>query len=74
MLHQTSVSILVADIVGFTELSSSLSAETLVRLLNTIFLDFDILCAEQEGLEKIKTVGDSYVVCSGKRSMHRRPR
>jgi len=64
MFKAPSVSILVADIVGFTELSSSMSAEMLVVLLNTVFLEFDNLCAHGE-VEKIKTVGDAYVACAG---------
>ncbi|MBW4522770.1 MAG: MASE1 domain-containing protein [Scytolyngbya sp. HA4215-MV1] len=56
--------ILFADIVGFTPLSSRLSATELVRLLNQIFSMFDSL-AEQYGLEKIKTIGDAYMVVGG---------
>lgn len=58
------VSVLFADIVGFTQLSSSVSAIELVHLLNGIFSKFDDL-AEKHGLEKIKTIGDSYMVVSG---------
>jgi adenylate cyclase len=58
------VSILFADIVGFTPLSSSISPEELVELLNQIFSCFDLL-TEKYGLEKIKTIGDSYMVAAG---------
>ncbi|MGG6293051.1 adenylate/guanylate cyclase domain-containing protein [Leptolyngbya sp. AN02str] len=57
-------SVLFADIVGFTELSSSSPPEEMVTLLNQIFSTFDYL-AERHGLEKIKTIGDSYMVVGG---------
>ncbi|PWH12674.1 MAG: hypothetical protein DDG60_11905 [Anaerolineae bacterium] len=60
--HEASV--LFADMVGFTALTSRLSARELVSLLNTIFSQFDRL-AEKYGLEKIKTVGDCYIVAAG---------
>ena len=59
-----SVSVLFADIVGFTDLSSRTSPEDLVRLLNELFSTFDRL-AEKHGLEKIKTIGDAYMVVAG---------
>ncbi|MBP0018036.1 MAG: PAS domain-containing protein [Cyanobacteria bacterium SBLK] len=58
------VSILFADIVGFTPLSTRLSAIDLVNLLNYIFSAFDEL-ADRLGLEKIKTIGDAYMVAGG---------
>lgn len=58
------VSVVFADIVGFTPLSESLEPETLVDLLDRIFDEFDSL-ADQMGLEKIKTVGDAYIVVAG---------
>jgi PAS domain S-box-containing protein len=58
------VTILFADIVNFTTLSSNISASDLVGLLNRIFLVFDDLC-EKHGLEKIKTIGDAYMVVGG---------
>ena len=58
------VSVLFADIVGFTKLSASISPIELVHMLNEIFSKFDNL-AEKHGLEKIKTIGDSYLVVSG---------
>ncbi len=58
------VTVLFADIVGFTQLSSKLSAHELIDLLNMIFSEFDRL-AEYYGLEKIKTIGDAYMVAGG---------
>jgi class 3 adenylate cyclase len=56
--------VLFSDIVGFTELSTRLTPEELVKRLDEIFTRFDVL-AEQLGLEKIKTIGDAYMVCGG---------
>jgi adenylate cyclase len=56
--------ILFADIVNFTSLSEQLDPLELVALLNRIFCRFDEL-AERFGLEKIKTIGDAYMVASG---------
>lgn len=58
------VTILFADIVGFTHLSSSLSPTELVGVLNEIFTAFDQL-VELHGLEKVKTIGDAYMVVGG---------
>ena len=55
---------LFADIVGFTGLSSGMDAAELVTLLNDVFSVFDGLVAES-GLEKIKTIGDAYMVVGG---------
>lgn len=60
----TDVTVLFADIVGFTQISSYLSPIQLVSLLNQIFSAFDRL-TEQYGLEKIKTIGDAYMVVGG---------
>jgi len=60
----TDVSVLFADIVGFTKLWSRISPVELVELLNEIFSAFDRL-AEQNELEKIKTIGDAYMVVGG---------
>jgi adenylate cyclase len=57
-------SVLFADIVDFTPMSASMSPTELVGLLNTVFTDFDAF-VEELGLEKIKTVGDAYMVASG---------
>jgi adenylate cyclase len=61
--HQEAA-VLFADIVGFTKISEYLSPTTLVENLNKIFTHFDEL-VEEYGLEKIKTIGDSYMVVSG---------
>jgi PAS domain S-box-containing protein len=58
------VTILFADIVGFTPLASGMSPTEVVNLLNQIFSTFDQL-AEQHNLEKIKTIGDAYMVAGG---------
>jgi len=58
------VSILFADIVGFTRMSSNKTAEQLVDILNDLFERFDDLC-EHHGCEKISTLGDCYYCVSG---------
>lgn len=58
------VTVLFADIAGFTQLSASISPTVLVELLNEIFSQFDGL-AVINGLEKIKTIGDAYMVVGG---------
>ena len=58
------MTVLFADIVGFTPLSGTIEAHELVDLLNEIFVRFDDL-AEAAGLEKIKTIGDAYMVAGG---------
>jgi class 3 adenylate cyclase len=60
----SNVTILFADLVGFTRLSSQLSDGDLVRLLNGLFSEFDRLALDL-GIEKIKTVGDAYMVAGG---------
>ncbi|MFC1877377.1 adenylate/guanylate cyclase domain-containing protein [Thermodesulfobacteriota bacterium] len=62
--------VLFADIVGFTEMSGGMPAIRLVNLLNDIFSGFDELIGEY-GLEKIKTIGDAYMVVGG---IHGRPK
>ena len=56
--------ILFADIVNFTPLSAKMPARELVNLLNQIFSKFDLL-AEKYNVEKIKTIGDAYMVAGG---------
>jgi adenylate cyclase len=58
------VTVLFADIVGFTAMSARVSPIDLVSLLNSIFSSFDRL-ADRHGLEKIKTIGDAYMVVGG---------
>jgi class 3 adenylate cyclase len=56
--------VLFADLVGFTPLAAKLRATELVRLLDRIFSEFDRY-TDEYGLEKIKTIGDAYMVASG---------
>ena len=58
------VTVLFADVVGFTPLSQRLSPDELVLLLNRIFSSFDDL-SDRFGLEKVATIGDGYVAVSG---------
>ena len=58
------VTVMFADIVGFTELASQTRPIELVEILNVIFSEFDQL-TEEHGLEKIKTIGDAYMVVGG---------
>lgn len=59
-----SATVLFADLVNFTSLAAQLSPSELVGLLNEIFSRFDVL-SERFGLEKIKTIGDAYMVVGG---------
>lgn len=59
-----SASVLFADMAGFTERASGTEPEALVGFLNTVFRRFDLVVASH-GLEKIKTLGDGYMVVSG---------
>ncbi len=58
------VTVLFADIVGFTELTATSPAQEVVAILNELFSRFDEL-ADRWGLEKIKTIGDAYMVAGG---------
>ena len=58
------VTVLFADIVDFTRRSAAADARDVVNLLNAVFSDFDDL-ADRYGLEKIKTIGDAYMVVGG---------
>lgn len=64
MEHKENVSILFADIVGFTKMSSNKTAEELVDILNNLFQRFDSLC-KIHNCEKISTLGDCYYCVSG---------
>lgn len=57
------ITVLFTDLVGFTELSRCHSAKQVVGILNDVFCQFDKLTDELE-LEKIKTIGDAYMVTS----------
>lgn len=63
------VTVLFADLVKFTELSTQISPTELVDLLNQIFSIFDKLAARY-GVEKIKTIGDAYMVVAGLPTPH----
>jgi class 3 adenylate cyclase len=58
------VSVVFADIVGFTPLSAGLSASAVIAMLSGLFTHFDDLVAAR-GLEKIKTIGDAYMAVGG---------
>jgi len=58
------VTVLFADIVGFTPLAATTGPDEVVTLLNEVFSAFDDL-ADAAGLEKIKTIGDAYMVAGG---------
>jgi class 3 adenylate cyclase len=62
--HFPKVTVLFGDIVGFTRLAESLKPQELVAALNELFSAFDDL-AGKHGLEKIKTIGDAYMVVGG---------
>ncbi len=62
--HFADVTVLFADLCDFTALASQTDPEDLVTLLNELFSRFDRL-ADRHGLEKIKTIGDSYLLVGG---------
>tara|TARA_R110002072_G_scaffold282676_1_gene445671 strand:+ start:7 stop:1065 length:1059 start_codon:yes stop_codon:yes gene_type:complete len=62
--HYESVTVLFADICGFTLLSARISSQELIEMLNEVFSEFDRLAA-RHGLEKIKTIGDAYMAACG---------
>jgi guanylate cyclase len=73
--HYEEASVLFADMVGFTPLSAQLPPVEMVELLNEVFSFFDSLL-DKYGVEKIRTIGDSYMVASGVprgRSDHAQP-
>jgi class 3 adenylate cyclase len=59
-----SATVLFSDIVGFTQLSARLAPDEIVRRLDEVFSSFDQIADELE-LEKIKTIGDAYMVAGG---------
>ena len=63
------VSVMFVDIVDFTRIAGGLSAQQVFAMLNRIFSSFDEL-AEKYGLEKIKTIGDAYMVAGGLNNDH----
>lgn len=64
------VTVMFADIINFTQLSEEMPPKFMVTLLNEVFSHFDQL-AEKHGLEKIKTIGDAYMVAGGLDVHHR---
>jgi adenylate cyclase len=66
------VTVMFADIINFTRLSEEMPPKFMVTLLNEVFSHFDQL-AEKFGLEKIKTIGDAYMVAGGLDEHHRAP-
>ncbi len=60
----TNVSILFADIAGFTPISADMPAIIVVRFLNYVFAEFDRII-KKHGCEKIKTIGDGYMAIAG---------
>lgn len=69
--HETTIAdryseatILFADLVGFTRLAQRMDADAVVEMLNQVFSRFDAL-TDKHGLEKIKTIGDCYMVVGG---------
>ena len=59
-----SVSVMFADIVGFTRLAETKTPEELITLLDGVFSKFDQL-AKDKKIEKIKTIGDAYMAVAG---------
>ena len=62
--HYDAVSVVFSDLVGFTAVARSLASSELVAALNLLFSAFDAL-TQQLGIEKIKTIGDSYMAVAG---------
>lgn len=62
--HYDAVTVMFADLINFTQLSEKMSPTQLIDLLSQVFLRFDYL-AEKYQVEKIKTIGDAYMVISG---------
>lgn len=63
------VTVMFADIVNFTQVASTLSPAQVFSMLNDVFSAFDEL-ADKHGLEKIKTIGDAYMVAGGLEDAH----
>jgi guanylate cyclase len=62
--HHASVTVVIADIAGFTAFAGRAAPEQLLELLTELFSAFDTLAAEA-GVEKIKTIGDAYLAVAG---------
>jgi class 3 adenylate cyclase len=66
------VTVMFADLINFTRMSEEMPPQFMVTMLNEVFSHFDGL-AEKHGLEKIKTIGDAYMVAGGLDIHHRYP-
>lgn len=66
------VTVMFADIVNFTQIAADMSPQQVFEMLNRVFSHFDEL-AEEHGLEKIKTIGDAYMVAGGLNTCHADP-
>ncbi|MEC9343522.1 MAG: adenylate/guanylate cyclase domain-containing protein [Pseudomonadota bacterium] len=64
--HHENVAVLFADLVGFTPIAARTQPDAVVRYLHRLFSRFDDLC-EAHGIDKIKTIGDSYMAVGGLR-------
>ncbi|TAE12656.1 MAG: hypothetical protein EAZ95_12145 [Bacteroidetes bacterium] len=62
--HYKQITVLFTDFKGFTNIAEKISPEQVIQELNTCFLAFDEIC-EKYNLEKIKTIGDSYMCAGG---------
>ncbi|MDZ4669975.1 MAG: adenylate/guanylate cyclase domain-containing protein [Phototrophicales bacterium] len=62
--YHENTTVMFADLVGFTPLTAALAPRQLMEILNTVFSTFDVL-TQRHGTEKIKTIGDSYMVVAG---------
>jgi class 3 adenylate cyclase len=58
------VTVLFADLVGFTRIATAVSPQQLLSMLDTIFSRFDVI-VQKHGVEKIKTIGDAYMLVGG---------
>src|SRR5690606_41123678 len=67
--YYESASILFTDFDNFTDFAAKVSAEKLVKELNHIFTNFDFII-DKYGLEKLKTIGDSYMIAGGRSEEH----
>merc|ERR1711988_258136 len=63
-IHCDVVTILFSDIVGFTEISSKLSSQEVMEMLQRLYVEFDNLTTKHK-LFKVETIGDAYMVCGG---------
>ncbi len=61
--HFENATVIFLDIVGFTDISSSMSSQEVIELLDDVFTQCDMICAKH-GVTKIKTIGDSYMCVS----------